>query len=202
MKKILFSFFIVLATVMACQSQQTGYTLDAKSFADKIKQTPQGIILDVRTAGEVAEGFIEGAINLDFNGGNFEAEVEKLDKSKTYFVYCLAGGRSSSAANYMRSNGFKNVFDLKGGINAWRNNDLPLTKSVSTVKADKISMQEHNQMIASGVVLIDYYAPWCAPCRKMEPTFTELTKQYEGKIKVIRLNIDENKNLAKQLKVE
>ena len=50
-----------------------------------------------------------------------------LDKNKPYFVYCLSGARSRSAANYMRSMGFVQVYDMKGGTLAWTKNHLKLT---------------------------------------------------------------------------
>ena len=74
------------------------------------------IILDVRTQGEYESGHLKGAILLDIYNSNFKDEINKLDKSKKYFVYCKVGVRSSSATNYMIQIGFKNVCNLEGGI--------------------------------------------------------------------------------------
>ena len=74
------------------------------------------IVLDVRTQREYESGHLKGAILLDIYKSNFRDEVNKLDKDKKYFVYCKVGVRSSSAANYMLQNGFKNVCNLEGGI--------------------------------------------------------------------------------------
>lgn len=196
-----FSFIaaIVLFTV-ACNSQNTGQVLAPAAFKDKMAQTPDAVILDVRTPEEFAGGYIAKAVNVDFNGSAFQEEIAKLDKSKTYLVYCLSGKRSASAASYMRDNGFKNVINLEGGILAWQSQHLPLV--TGTPVEDKISMQAYTQMITSDTaVLVDYYAPWCAPCIKMKPMLEEVAKEYAGKVKVIRLDIAENKNLAQELNI-
>lgn len=191
---------IIGVSVSACFSQTGGTVLDAASFDEKMESTKDAVILDVRTSGEYAQGFIDGAKNLDYRDQNFQSEVGKLDKSKPYFVYCLSGGRSASAVNYMRTNGFKEVYDLKGGILAWQSKNLPVvTKDIAP--GDKISSADYNDMISAGTVLVDFYAPWCAPCKKMEPWLNEIAKEYIGTAKVIRINIDENKQLAKQLGV-
>ncbi|MEN9449221.1 MAG: hypothetical protein RJA25_2511 [Bacteroidota bacterium] len=195
----LFSFLLsIVLFSAACNSQNAEQSLDAKAFSDKIKKSPEVVILDVRTPGEFAGGFIEKAQNIDYNGPEFADKVAGLDKDKTYLVYCLSGARSAGAAGYMRSNGFKHVINLKGGILAWQADNLPIAASVP--EQDKISKEAYTQMITSDTtVIVDYYAPWCAPCLKMEPMLNELAKEYQGKVKIIRLNIDENKKLASDL---
>lgn len=197
------SFLIVsMLFFVSCNSQNAVQVLNPTAFNQKLAETKDAIVLDVRTPEEYAEGFIANARNINFNSNNFETEIAKLDKSKTYYVYCLSGKRSASAASYMRANGFKNVINLEGGILAWQNNNLPLVTQSTAPVADKVSMEEYNKMINSGAkVLIDYYAPWCAPCIKMKPMLEELSKEYEGKVKIIRLDINENKQLAKQLNI-
>ncbi len=103
----------------------------------------------------------------------------------------------------MRSNGFKKVYELSNGLVAWNSKNLPLAGAGNQTNTDKISMDEYKMMIRSDkVVLIDYYAPWCDPCKKLEPILANLQQQYIGKIKVVRLNIDENKQLAIQLSIQ
>ncbi|MBO6794329.1 MAG: rhodanese-like domain-containing protein [Balneolaceae bacterium] len=78
------------------------------------------VILDVRTDPEVAEGMIEGAIQIDYRGENFAEEVAKLDTSKTYVVYCRTGGRSAAASKLMTEElGFKKVNNLLGGYSEY-----------------------------------------------------------------------------------
>lgn len=178
--KFLSFLFVAILITVSCNSQNTGQVLNPAAFSQKINNTPDAVILDVRTPEEFAGGFIANAVNMDYNGADFNGEVSKLDKNKTYLVYCLSGKRSASAAAYMRSNGFKNVINLEGGILAWQGNNLPLT-TASTPVADKISFDAYTQMISSDtMVLVDYYAPWCAPCIKMKPMLEEISKEYAG----------------------
>lgn len=88
-------------------------------FLKLIKDT-NTLVIDVRTPGEVAEGYIAGTkYFIDFNAGNFQNEIQKLDKSKAYIVYCRSGGRSSKAASIMIENGFQQVYNLSGGVMNW-----------------------------------------------------------------------------------
>ncbi len=90
--------------------------------ADEFKslfESGQGTLVDVRTPGEVANGFIEGSVNIDFNGGDFEAEISKLDKEAPVYVYCAAGGRSGNAMSMMKEMGFSEVYNLVGGYGNW-----------------------------------------------------------------------------------
>lgn len=79
------------------------------------------VVLDVRTPEEVAEGIIPNAKHIDiFKGQGFIDEIETLDKSKTYFVYCKAGGRSGQACAVMNQLGFKKTYNLLGGFSQWQ----------------------------------------------------------------------------------
>ena len=78
------------------------------------------VILDVRTEGEFLVGFIPDAINIDiYKGQEFLDEIEKLDKSKNYLVYCRSGARSASACSLMHQRGIENAYNLMGGIIEW-----------------------------------------------------------------------------------
>ncbi|MCC6514878.1 MAG: thioredoxin [Chitinophagales bacterium] len=199
-------FIALLLTISfistSCNSQNAGQVLTPTAFNEKMNTTSDAEILDVRTPEEYAGGFIKNAQNIDYNSAAFEEEISKLDKNKTYFVYCLSGKRSASAASVMRKNGFANVVNLDGGILAWQSANLPIVTENSKAVADKITMEMYQQMITSDtLVLVDYFAPWCAPCMKMKPMLEEIEKEYAGKVKVIRLDINENKQLAQQLKI-
>ncbi len=121
--------FATLFTFCAC-SQSTSQNTDGNQTPAVIELSQDKlpgmidqddvIVIDVRTPGEIAEGYIKGADKfIDFNGTNFEQEVNALDKSKTYVMYCRSGGRSGQASNYMIQQGFTQVYNLTGGITAY-----------------------------------------------------------------------------------
>jgi rhodanese-related sulfurtransferase len=98
---------------------------------DKFKElmkNENAVILDVRTLDEFENGFIKNAINYDIFQVSFRDEILKLDRDKLYLVYCRSGGRSSEAMNFMKSNGFKTVYNLIGGVIAWNFNDEELVE--------------------------------------------------------------------------
>ena len=86
------------------------------------------VILDVRTPEEFADGHIENTINIDFYSKTFRDELGKLDKNKTYLIYCQSGNRSGKTLDMMTELNFKEVYNMLGGILAWNAEGLPTTK--------------------------------------------------------------------------
>lgn len=197
--KVVLNIFFVFLLFAGCRAGAQQTDLDAKAFAEKMQQTPGAILIDVRTPGEYSRGFIGNAKNLDVRDDEFTIMLGKMDKSQPYFVYCLAGGRSNDAVNRMKQAGFTHVYNLSGGMIGWRKAGFEVNELESF--EDKISLEEFEKMTKDEMVLVDFYAPWCGPCRKMEPYFEKISRDYAGKVKVIRINIDENKNLAAHLNV-
>lgn len=77
-------------------------------------------ILDVRTPDEFQAGYIPGAQNIDiYKGQGFLDEINALDKSKDYYVYCRSGARSAQACALMEQQGFASTYNLLGGITEW-----------------------------------------------------------------------------------
>jgi phage shock protein E len=99
--------------------------LSVNEFAEII--THEGVkILDVRTAEEVAEGYIDGARIIDFYQEDFENVIKALDKDFTYAIYCRSGKRSGEAAKIMDNAGFVSVFNLAGGMIDWNIAGMPI----------------------------------------------------------------------------
>lgn len=84
------------------------------------------VIIDVRTPAEFADGHVEGAINMDLEGGVFEEEFASLDPSQSYIVYCRTGRRSGVAHSILKDNGFTDVIDLETLDNAANKTGLPV----------------------------------------------------------------------------
>jgi len=86
------------------------------------------IIIDVRAPLEYAQGHIPFAINRDVNSPTFSDGINKLNKNRTYFVYCQAGGRSASARAIMQELGFRNIINLTKGYADWVAAGFPVVK--------------------------------------------------------------------------
>lgn len=84
-------------------------------------------LIDIRTAEEFSNGHINGSENIDFyKTQEFSNYLDSLDKNEKYLIYCRSGNRSGQALSIMKAKGFSNASDLRGGINAWAGNGLPL----------------------------------------------------------------------------
>ena len=101
--------------------------VEVKDLNDAIKENKDISILDVRTGGEYSKENIQNSINLPVD--QIAEKIEKIipDKNKKIYVYCLSGSRSVFAVNTMVKLGYKNVFDVKSGLLAWRVNKFPVS---------------------------------------------------------------------------
>ena len=126
MRKLIASFAaIILLAGCSSTGSATTVNLNVSEFSQKITE-PGVIIVDVRTPEEFASGHIEGALNIDFNSGNFANEITRLNPSETYAIYCRSGSRSGQAASIMHKAGFHDVSNLNGGLIDWTNDGLAL----------------------------------------------------------------------------
>ncbi len=206
--KIKYSLILVLifATLGSCSNGQGSKTkLSASEFNDKIKSSKNAVVLDVRTPGEFTAGHLENAVNIDWNKSSSETELKNLDPSKEYYVYCLSGGRSSGAAEFLRSNGIKNVYELSGGIMKWRAAGLPETtnNTSKSKESNGLTMEAYQALLKNEkTVVIDIFAEWCGPCKKMAPYLNEMQNTMSDKVVIIRIDADKNVDLCKQLNVD
>ena len=94
--------------------------LSQEDWEEQLSKDDNAFILDVRTPEEIEEGYIPNAKNIDiYLGQEFLDELEKLDKSKNYYVYCRSGNRSGQACAIMNSIGIANTYNLEGGFMNW-----------------------------------------------------------------------------------
>jgi len=95
--------------------------LTQEAWQSQLLTDTNAVVLDVRTPAEVAEGIIPNAIHIDiYKGDAFIADIEALDKTKNYFVYCRSGARSGQACSIMNQLGIENAYNLVGGILNWK----------------------------------------------------------------------------------
>ncbi|HHM20940.1 MAG TPA: rhodanese-like domain-containing protein [Bacteroidetes bacterium] len=142
--KIIIPFFLILSTFScqsgaqqakqqkptkqpATQTQTQTQTQVEKPFTDvnveeaaRLIKEEGVVILDVRTPEETAQGKIEGAVEMNLYDPDFAKKIGELEKDKTYLVYCRSGRRSVTASNEMAKQGFKKIYNLLGGYNAWK----------------------------------------------------------------------------------
>lgn len=158
-------------------------------------------ILDVRTPEEFKTGHIEGAININFYSKFFNKAVNKIDRKSSLYVYCKSGSRSEGAVKVLKRLGFKNIFNLKGGIQSWQSKGYNI--STFTLKKKKPSVDLSNvlkEITQNKSVLISFNATWCKPCLIMKPVIESIKKEYSN-IKVISVDIDADKNIMNHYKV-
>lgn len=128
MKKLLFSILAALGLFANAQSQSEVEVLEPQAFIERVKADTSAIILDVRQPEEFVEGHLAQAINLDWlNQTVFINGLAKLNKQKTYYIYCRSGRRSQAAAGKLKAEGFQ-VIDLKGGYLHWVEVGMPVVK--------------------------------------------------------------------------
>ena len=195
----LFTIILFSAIFLSCKAQ-TKNALTADAFEKEITTNENIQILDVRTPGEFFSGHIKNALQADWNDKTeFERRLAFIDKDKSVYVYCLAGGRSAAAADKMRKAGYKNVFELKGGTNAWRAANKPL-EGASTEK--QMAIDEMNATIKdSKIVLVDFGASWCPPCKQMEPVLKSLTKNNKDKFTLLKVDGGRDQNILQTYQV-
>ena len=199
-KNLIIAFTLLLITGCGkAQNNKGNSSLSATEFSQKLLQTQDAQLVDVRTPAEFQNGHLPNAMNINWNADDFVDKTATLDKDKPVFVYCMSGPRSSAAAEKLSEMGFKKIYEMQGGMMKWRNANLPEIK-LSTSKG--MSLEEYNKLLKSETpVLVDFYAEWCAPCKKMEPYLKKISTEMPDKVKIVRVNADENTELCKTLKV-
>ena len=115
---------IGLLLVQSCMAPRAepATALDVVAFELESKK---GLLVDVRTEAEVADGMIARAEHVDFYGPNFLSEMEALGKTKPLYLYCRSGGRSAKALEMLKVEGFTRVHHLEGGFMAWKASGRP-----------------------------------------------------------------------------
>lgn len=119
-------YFLLLICLVSCTFDISTETQILRDISIEDAQTlianknDQLVILDVRTPKEYDDGHLKGAINENFYLGVFPDNIKKMDKDKTYLVYCQEGPRAKKAIKLMKEQGFKEAYNLYGGYEKWQ----------------------------------------------------------------------------------
>ncbi len=200
MKTCNFIILFVFLALSSCtgQTSKKYESISPEAFAEKINTTQNPQIIDVRSPEEFSGQHIDNAVNINWNSNDFVSKASSYDKKKPVFVYCLSGGRSKQASQKLSEMGFSNIYELQGGIMKW--NAAGLSKPSNEI----IGMrgEEFNELLNTDKkVLVNFYADWCAPCKKMAPYIKKMQKDLAPNITIIRLNADEHKTLVSEMKI-
>lgn len=172
--------------------------MDVKSFSDQLNAIENPQLLDVRTAEEFSGQHLEKAKNLNWFDHDFAKKAGSYDKTKPIFVYCKAGSRSSQAAKKLSEIGFEKVYNLEGGLLKWNAaHNIPVGPVIGMLEEEYRTLTK-----ADKTVLVDLYAEWCTPCRKMAPFLTQMQLDYKEEMTISRIDVDRNPTLAEQLNIQ
>lgn len=205
MKSKLLTLFLLSFLFLSCQGQtaKTVQTLEVKAYAEKLKATEKPQLLDVRTPQEFSVDHLENADNVNVNSTDFASKVAAYDKTKPIFVYCKVGGRSAQAADKLAELGFKEIYNLEGGIMKWTASEMPKTSQNTAETKTGMTSDDYQKLITSDKkVLVNFTAVWCAPCQKMKPYVLKLQEELKNQIKIVRVDADENKTLTEEMKID
>jgi len=195
--------FLSLLPFSSCAQSPTTMQLNSAEFLQLISGH-NGVLLDVRTEREFQNGHIENAGQLNFYARDFRQRLLLLPKDQPVFLYCNTGWRSNIAAAFLIRNGYNRVYNLEHGIMEWEQADLPVVMAPNAQPDtdDRFTPVEFAALIQSGsLVFVDFYAPWCAPCRQMMPMIDSLKLEYKDRIDVVKINADASKSLMREMKM-
>jgi rhodanese-related sulfurtransferase len=118
MNKLFAAVSVVFILISSCTIGQTTNDIEIDEFKRKIS-SEKYVLVDVRTAEEFIDGHIEGALNIDYFSATFSDDISKVGFEIPVLLYCRSGNRSIKAMKIMNELGFKEVYNLEGGIKGW-----------------------------------------------------------------------------------
>ena len=201
--KSLITTFLIALIFTSCNSQTAAVKqLNVDEFEKGISEGKVQLI-DVRTPEEFKEKHIAGAVNMNVNSKNFEEQITSLDKSKPVYFYCLAGSRSQKASELAAKEGFASVNNLEKGITGWIGANKPVTTATGEAPSTGLSMDDYLTHIKNPdkLVLVDFNAVWCGPCKQLKPYITRLSKKNSAKLELFEVDVDKNPKVATAMNI-
>ncbi|MGL5890805.1 MAG: rhodanese-like domain-containing protein, partial [Bacteroidia bacterium] len=214
MKKLSIVIAAAALAFLLIQCQNPQNTLPAPEFSQQLAKLDNEQLIDVRTPQEYTGGHIEGAMNIDWNGNAFESMAAQLDKNKPVFIYCKVGGRSAKAAASLRSMGFTQVTELKGGIDAWNTANFPVSTNTTAPATSKVTGGNEavidkpfskavylEEVRKDRYTLVDFAAGWCGPCRILAPRIDEVQKEMNNGFTLCKIDADRYTEICDSLRI-
>ncbi len=203
MKKVFLTLLILVALFIDL-SAQVVQNVNAIKFKE-LMTAGDAIILDVRTPGEYLRGNIAGSTLINIADPDFPSKISMLQKNKTILIYCLSGSRSPVAANYMGKIGFQKIYNLQQGLMDWNRQGYAIVQSSQAVASTSTAFTEQSfskLLQANKLVLVDFHAVWCAPCKAMNPVIDKVSADFKGKAKVEKVDVENNKLITAAYQVQ
>lgn len=130
MNNTFFYIVILFLSLQACKTEENPQVqkITVEEMFN-IMETEDVQIIDVRTPEEYGEGKLKTAQNLCVTHDDFKLKAEQLDKEKPVYLYCKSGRRSAKAAEILKEMGFKEIYEMPGGMDEWKQKGLDTDKS-------------------------------------------------------------------------
>lgn len=202
--KSICSFLFILFLLTSCNAQPSAVKNISPDEFEKGVAKLESQLIDVRTPEEYREKHIPQSTNLNYNAADFKEQLNKLDKNKPVYFYCLVGGRSKKAAELASAEGFKEVYNLEHGINSWIDANKDVVSSKNTRPAYiGMSFDDYLSHIKASnkLVLVDFNAVWCGPCKALKPIVHKVIKKNADKVELFDIDVDKNSTVANTMNV-
>ena len=127
-------FIICLGFVFSSLSAQDSTRIiavsakEAAGLIDEHNGDNDFAILDIRTPGEFQSGHLPKSIPIDFYSNTFADQLSRLDKGKTFLIYCRTGNRSTKSLEIFKKLKFQKIYHMASGISAWKSEGFTVVK--------------------------------------------------------------------------
>ncbi len=193
--KIISAFSLSLL-IMACGNGPSS-KIDAKDLSTKAQEANVQI-LDIRTADEFKANHIEKSINIDIQSPKFDSLISIFYSSLPVYIVANDDQAADKGVTRMNILGFRDAKALKGGVQAWKEAGFELVAEKPKVVYESDTIPFLKARMGSKLVMVDFNATWCKPCKMLEPTVEKIHDERAADVIVYSIDTDENPELAQE----